>query len=310
MKSSHRLFRLLLPMLGLGLLLPASGQLQIDIQLDRNNYVVHEPVMAVVTVENRAGKDILLGGPAGTSWLMIDLHSSDGKVISSDAGEPATKPVMLKKGAKITREIDLMSFYPIEDPDAYLVTCNVYFPDLQRWLGASVKRLFRTVSAKPSFWERTVGVPQGHRDAGRYRRYKLFTNKSNALTPTGNMELQLLYLQVIDEESEENLTTHPLSQILTYRDPQATTDSSGNLHVLFMFGPQLFYHLTLDVDGAVVEKKIYSSGDNSIPTLMQSNDARVSVRGGRLFDPIVEAELARKRAKELKNLSDRPPINP
>ena len=46
----------------------ADAQLEVSITLDKDTYVVHEDILATITVFNRAGRDIILDGP-GTSWM-------------------------------------------------------------------------------------------------------------------------------------------------------------------------------------------------------------------------------------------------
>jgi hypothetical protein len=282
-----------------------QAQLAISIALDRSSYVTDERIDAVVTIENRAGKPVALGGPGGTSWLQFDLKRSDGQVIHAFNGEPKAETTMLKQGATLTRKINLTNFYPVNEAGSYLVSCSAYFPDLQRWIGSAGKSLFTVNSPKSAFWERTVGVPKTHPQFGRYRRYKLFTNKSSAFTPTGNLELQFLYVRITDEETGDNVSTFPIGPILTYRDPQPTTDRDGNLCVLYMAGPQLFQYVVLDVDGAIKDQQAYKPTTTS-PGLMTTRDGSVSVRGGRLVDTIGEANQQREENLKVKSLADRP----
>lgn len=291
---------------GTALLGSARAQLLVNVSLERTNFVKHEPLIATVVVENKAGKDIVLGGPNKASWLNVDVRTSDGRIVAPDDESPFAESVVLKKDAVLSRKVNLMAYFPVEEPGFYQVSASVYFPDLQRWLASGRRPVFQVNSPRPAFWERTIGVQEGHAQAGRYRRYKLFTNKSNANTSTGGLELQLVYVQILDEETGMNLTTYPLGEILTYREPQPTTDKEGNLQLLFMSAPQMFTYVVIDCDGAIKERKLYRSGADS-PELMQSGDGYVSVRGGRMYDPVAEAERARAKAKETRSLSDRPP---
>jgi hypothetical protein len=298
-------FCLLFTLLQISLVASAKAQLGVTIRLDKSSFVSHEQVVAQISVENRAGKDIVLGGPSNTSWLQIDLRTSTGTIVGASNGEPKAETFVLKQGTTHTTKINLSKFYPIHEPGTYMVSCGVYFPELQRWLGSAGKSLIQVNSPKAAFWERTVGVPKSHPLYGRYRRYKLFTNKSNSITPTGNMELQLLYARIIDEETEENVATFPIGPILVYRDPQAATDSEGNLCVLYMAAPQVYQYLIMDVDGAIREQRVYKPTD-SMPTLMQAKDGYVTVRGGRVYDALTENLKEQEQEKSVKSLGDRP----
>ena len=284
----------------------AQAQLIVSVALARSNYIANEPLMAVVTIENRAGKDIVLGGPNKTSWLNVDVYTSDGRLLAPDGGSPSAEPTVIKDRAKITRSVNLMKFFPVENPGAYTVSASVYFPDLQRYIKAGRSPAFMINSPKTPFWERTVGLPKNHSQYGRYRRFKLFTSKSNFLLEGTAREVKLLYIQIIDEETGLNVSTYPLGEILTQRDPQPTTDKDGTLHVLYLCDPQTYCHTTIDCDGAVLDQKLFRNGTSS-PNLMESSDGYVTVRGGRLYDPITEADKARSDANDVRSLSDRPP---
>ena len=284
----------------------AQAQLGVSIALERTSFIKHEAIIAVVTVRNLAGKDVALGGPGEIGWLQINIERSDGTSVLPTAGGPKADTTMLKEGAAVTRRINVTNFFPLEEPGSYLLSCSAYFPGLQRWLNSENKMLFRVGSPRAAFWERTIGVPSGHPAAGHYRRYKLFTGKSSALTPAGSAEVQLLYLSISDEETEDNIVTFALGPILTYRDPQATTDRTGNLCVLYMSGPQMYQYVSLDVDGAVLEDKAYKPVGDAAPQLMQAKAGNVSVRGGALYDAIAEEDTRRTQQKQLRSLSDRP----
>jgi hypothetical protein len=296
----------LLLLLLLGCIQPLVAQIGLSIELERTNFVAHEAVNAVITLRNQAGKDIALGGPAGQSWLQFNVQKADGGQVVATEGDPKVEPTMLKEGASLTRKINLARFYPLDEPGAYLVNCSMYFADLQKWLGSSNKALVRINSSRAPFYERTVGVPKSHAQAGRYRRYRLFTSKSSMKVATGQQqEVNLLYVSITDEETEENIATYPLGPILTYRDPQPITDRAGNLCVLYMATPQLYQYVTMDVDGAVKEQQTYKTGGAS-PELMQTNTGEVRVRGGVIFDAINEEAKAKEEKSKIRGLNERP----
>ncbi len=297
----------LLLLIFLSCLQPLVAQLNLTIEMERTNFVSHEAVNALVKIQNLAGKDIALGGPSGQSWLQFNLQRADGGNVLATDGDPKVEPTMLKAGATITKKINLARFYPLDEPASYLVSCTAYFSDLQRWIGSSNKALVRVNSARAPFYERTVGVPVTHPQAGRYRRYRLFTSKSTMKSAaTGlNQEVQLLYVGITDEETEENIATYPLGPILTYRDPQPTTDRAGNLSVLYMASPQLYQYVMLDVDGAVKEQQTYKTS-GATPELVQSNTGNVRVRGGVIFDAINEETKAREEKNKIRGLNERP----
>jgi hypothetical protein len=305
MKSSQSLFPAMLAFAAL--LTHARAQLQVSIEFDRTMYVSGEQVIAVITVENQAGKDLVLGGPNNQSWLQMEVRNDHGKLMAPNGGGPKLDPLVVKNFDRVVRKIDMGAFYTIEQSGSYVVEPSVYFTPLSRWISPAKKGVFQVCSPKAAFWERTVALPKGHEHQGHYRRYKLFTNRTIMRMPTGNHDMELLYVQILDEDGGESLTIFPLNRILSYRDPQPTTDRDGQLHVLFMNDSDMYNHVVVDADGAVKDTRFYKPTDTSNPHLMQGSDGLVSVKGGRHFDPVTEEQKARERAKEVRSTADRPP---
>lgn len=307
MKSSARI-RITLSLLFLLMTPNLWAQLDITVALVRNSYVRDEPVVVEIKVTNRAGKALALGGPGGQSWLMIDLKRGDGTVVHAVNGEPKFDSTMIKSGESLIRTVSLGNYYSIDEATAYLVSCSVYFPDLQRWLPGN-KALFNVNSPKVAFWERAVGLPATHPKSNRYRRFRLFTNKSMTRGVNGNLEQSLLYVRITDEETGDNVATFPLGPLLTYINPQPATDRDGNLNILYMCAPQLFQYVVLDADGKIKSERIYQAAADT-PTLMATPDGSMSIRGGKIYDP--QAEIKNKKAEQsaIKSLKDRPLLGP
>lgn len=284
------------------------AQLDVSVALARNTYVRDEPVVVEIKITNRAGKAVALGGPGGQSWLMLDLKRADGTTVHATNGEPKFDSTMIKSGETLIRTIRLGYYYSIDEAAAYLVSCSVYFPDLQRWLPGS-KALFNVNSPKAAFWERAVGLPPTHPQSNRYRRFRLFTNKSMTHGANGNAEQTLLYVRITDEETGDNVATFPLGPLLTYINPQPAADRNGDLNILYMCGPQLFQYIVLDADGKIKNERIYQSAAET-PTLMASADGTMSVRGGKIYDPNEEIKAKKTQQSAIKSLKDRPPLGP
>ena len=78
MNLTHRFkcqsFLILVSLSGLLFSLEESkSQLIVDMKLKKTNYLAYEPMEASVTVYNRAGNDIVLGGPKGRGWMTFDV---------------------------------------------------------------------------------------------------------------------------------------------------------------------------------------------------------------------------------------------
>ena len=51
----------------------ADAQLIVEMKLPKTHYLSYESMVANVTVYNRAGDDLILGGPKGKGWMTFDV---------------------------------------------------------------------------------------------------------------------------------------------------------------------------------------------------------------------------------------------
>ncbi len=104
----------------------AQAQLMVDMQLNKKNFVDHEPITATVRVKNIAGHDLILSGPDGGGWLNFDVRrGNNGLSLRPDA--PTIKPHALKAGATHTTTVNLGRYYPLGLPSNYAITASVYY---------------------------------------------------------------------------------------------------------------------------------------------------------------------------------------
>ena len=252
----------------------ASAQLMVQMKLNKNLYVAYEPINAQVTVSNRAGRDIVLGGPAGSSWLNFDVATDQGDPILPSGPRPVAGSTVLGAGKSYTLTVSLGKFYPLGKPRNYRVKASVYFAGTGQYI-ASRPALFGVTEAR-LIWQQVVGVPRGKPGAGSYRHYSLLIFRDTQRT--------LLYVRVRDKATQRVLATYSLGRLIEVRDPQATIDGNNRLHVLFMGAPRTYTHKVLDYGGETLRADIYRD-EGGAPQLLLDNDGTVTVGGGTPYDP-------------------------
>ncbi|MGK0184761.1 MAG: hypothetical protein ACI9R3_000535 [Verrucomicrobiales bacterium] len=283
----------------------ATAQLMVDLKLNKNLYVAYEPVNAEITVSNRAGRDIVLGGPAGSSWLSFDVATDQGDPILPAGARPVAGSTVLGAGKSHTINVSLGKFYPLGTPRNYRVKASVYFSGTSQYIG-SRPRLFGVTEAR-TVWQQVIGIPRGKPGGGGYRHYSLLIFRDTQRT--------LLYVRVRDQKTKRVLASYSLGRIIEVRDPQATIDGDNRLHVLFLGAPRTFSHKVIDYGGETLLSDVYRS-EGRAPQLMLGNTGKVQVMGGAIFNPAnsggVDAlrgmdNLPTSREPEtLRKLSDRP----
>lgn len=270
----------------------ARAQFVLSLALDKVNYVALEPMMATVTVTNRSGSDIVMGGGAGRSWLSFDITNSVGQSLTPVKAE-GEKPFVFKAGSVIARKIMLSDVFGTSELGTYAVQASAYHPPTQQYYASNRVR-FTVTDAKP-FWEQSVGVPEGYGMTGRVVRYSLLIFRDTERTH--------LYFRLIDDKTNSKLLTYRLGPLSMVLDPQVIIDRENKLHVLFLAGPKVFGHAIVRPDGKLEKLDTYNELPNNRPQLVASGAGEFRVLGGEYVDPHAPPPEKPKG----RSVSDRPP---
>ena len=273
----------------------ASAQLMVKMKLKKTSYVAYEPMSASVTVYNRAGQDIVLGGPNGRSWLSFDVYK-DGQLLSPREGGTGLRTFVLGAGKSITKSVDLNRVYPVADYGAYTISAAVYFPPLRNYF-SSAKARIQVFDSKP-FWRQSVGVSQGAARLASFREYSLFEHRDGTSAD--------VYVRLRDVRGARVYCTFSLGRYINVRRPQATIDTQNRLHVLHLSDPTLYTHSKIGSDGSFLGREFYKESERSRPTLVMDPGGVVRVVGGLPYDP-EKAATATAAAKKPRMATERPP---
>ena len=262
-------------LLGLLMVTPASAQIMVDFKLAKTNHLMGEHVIGHITVYNRAGRDVVLDGPGDQSWLAINVTNPDGRIVTTTAKRAQEKPVVLREGQALKRDVIVNDFVNFDDYGNYGVTASVFYPEKRNYFASERKRV--DISDGQIFWEQIVGIPDGQPDAGRYRKFQLLTYNSTQRTE--------LYARIRDDTGHFEYGTLNLGTIILYRDPQVTVDGDSRLNLLFMAAPRTYRHIIISPNGQIISQKIYNEDGGNRPRLLVSESGVVNVRGGVYQDP-------------------------
>ncbi len=264
----------------------ATAQLDISMTLERQNYVSLESIEATVTVKNTVGKDVVLGGPNGTTWLNFQIFDTTGTPASTIKPVPAA-PLVLRAGQSLQRKFELNRYYYLSESGTYIVRAVAYFPDLEKYNQSRPKRFNVQQPRSPKFQE-VFAVPG---EAG-YRRYQVFT-----LTDTTKT---YVCLSVVDENTQMVLSRTTLGSVMMEKEIQPAIDSQQHLHLIYLGTPTLYVYQQIDALGNVTDLKYYKLSAGQ-PKLIKQPDGQVAILGGQVFDPSQQPE-----DDGFRRLSDRP----
>ncbi len=294
-RSLSALFRFAFLLIVAATVSPVRAQLNVTIALERKNYIAYEALPVTVTVTNTSGNDVVLGGPGGTSWLNFLVFSENGRPATGIA-PPAMDSIICRNGQSLQRKFNLPRHFHLIESGIYVVKASAYFPDLQRWMNSPPARFTINQAPRPQ-WERTFALPAGHKLAGKYRKYQLFTFHDN--------DRSYLYARIVDESTGMFLLTTRLSSISADRQLQPAMDPEQNLHLLCLGSPLVWAYQAISPDGVLIKQQFFRQGKGT-PQLVTQASGEVMVLGGTDYDPTEKAATPPGGGAVIRKLSARP----
>tara|TARA_R110002096_G_scaffold376724_7_gene570501 strand:- start:16658 stop:17575 length:918 start_codon:yes stop_codon:yes gene_type:complete len=270
----------------------SHAQLSVHMKPTKDTFVAYEPVKVVLTITNRAGRDVVLAGRGRSPWLTFQVSDAQGHLVSP-RNENQFQPVLVPPGQSLKRTITVNSMYSMSQKGIYRIRASVYFTQLDQFFNSKQETI--QISDGKKLWHQVLGVPEGNEGAGTYRRFTLLSFNTGA-------EKQL-YLRVQDEKSGAVMTTYSLGQVIMIRDPQWTIDLENRLHILHMGAPQTYAHSVIGIDGTMVAREVYREKGGDRPKMVSTADGDIVVVGG----VSEQDEKQNPLSESVRKLSERPP---
>lgn len=279
-------------LLALALVLPAQAQLATSLRLNKKQYLAGEPVIAVVTITNHAGRELTFASDGRSQWLNFIIKDSRGNSVMPRSRSVFGK-MSIKAGETLAREVDLGQHFILTEQGSFNVGAVIHMPGSTSD-GTGTNRVSFNQSPGRLYWSQSVGI-SGR--SGQTRQYRL-------INFAGDLKNQL-YAQIVDDRTGQSIKTFLLGDVLMLRKPVATVDRSQRLHVMFLATPTMWVHCEIDTDGKLVNRQIHERGAVGDPKLLTFGDGSVRVGNSIPYDQKAAAEARAKTRKA----SDRPAIN-
>lgn len=269
----------------------ARAQYVTNLTLAKDHFLTGEPVVATVTIVNRSGADVVVGGKGSRDWLQFEITETSGRRLAPiTVGAPDA--VTLKAGGTTKHTVELSGGYSTADLGTFYMVANVLHPITGQFYVSNRVRLTITDS-KPNLFDQPYGVPQGFPGAGRARRYQVILYRE--------LDTLQLYCRITDERSSAYLATFLLGPVLMVAPPQISINAQNNLEVFFLARPQIFCHAVITPDGKLHRRTYYKDVEGNRPQLVMTQGGG-QVVGGEPFDP-----SAPQQRKKMRKASERPP---
>jgi hypothetical protein len=269
----------------------ANAQIAVQLRFSRLQYIAYEPLIATVSITNRAGRDIDLRDQAGERWFGFEVTGKDGQSVGAGT-MPETPPLHIEAGKTVTQKVNLSAQFPMQEFGPYHVRAHVYFADLGRYYYSPAK-VVEITDARP-VWKQSVGVPAGN--AGEARTYSLLANRFPDHTS--------LYVRVEDQNRGVVYATYSLGRIIAFDEPHAEIDRENRLHVLHSSAPRTWSYALIGLDGQMLSRSTILE-TKSRPHFKRDGAGEVAVVGG-----ITKTAAAQAAQKNVPKLSTRPAEQP
>jgi hypothetical protein len=268
-----------------------AAQVRVDISFKRKLYVMYEPLIATVTINNLSGRPLLLENSDHHRWFGFNIETADGRIVPPINPDYALAPAAVGPGEKLTRSVNLTPLFPLHDFGLYRVKATVYVSSFGRYF-SSPPLAVEITDGRP-IWQEVVGLPGGE-GKPELRTITLLAHKLSRSTR--------LYVRIEDRERGRVYATHQLGQFLTFGRPEVMLDVDNQIHILQNTLPKQFLYTHLGLGGEVLGQQAYREA-GSRPTLAKKEGGTVGVRGGKPFTP-GEEEVPTEGATD--KLGDRP----
>lgn len=286
--------RSLAPLIAAVCFCPAAAEAQVacSLRITKKMHLAGEAVVAVVTITNHAGRELVFQSNGRFQWLDFMVRKTNGDLVNP-RGRANFGPMKIAAGQTLAREIDLSGYFQLDEPGNFSVNAVVRPPGEDNRIALNTNRALFSQSQGRVQWSQKVGLST-----------RPGTREFRLINFSGDSKAQL-YAQIIDGSTGRYVRTFLLGDALMLRKPLATVDRQQRMHVLFLSTPTMWVHSVVNADGQLVSRMIHQRGPVGDPRLLTLPDGSVQVANSIPYDPKAAAE---QRAR-VRNASERPPLD-
>ncbi|MEI7776128.1 MAG: hypothetical protein WCK17_15285 [Verrucomicrobiota bacterium] len=271
----------------------AHAQLDVHIDIKRHIFVRGEPIAATVHIRNLSGHDVALRDSSGHQWFGFEIMRGNDSPVAPHKADYKNDSLTILAGDSVSRTVDLLKLYPINEFATYKVRAAIYFEETKKYM---ISETFNVdISDGKKVWSETVGVPNGKEGAGQYH--------SMALISFQTPKELTLYVRVEDVATGTLFGTYPLGRLITGSTPIGEFDNENTLHAFHMTGPSQYMLSKIGVNGEWLGQSLWNAPKGRA-TVRKKPDGTMVVIGATKERPATAAALP------VPKISDRPPISP
>ncbi len=263
----------------------ALAQIEVQVLLPQEVFLVGEPIEAALRIANFSGSKATFGKEPG--WLRFNVEALGGSVVNRLGDGPDPGEFSLESSTRGTVRLDVQPFFDLSRPGRYRLSATIRRPDGSEF--SSPETALEVVRGA-KLWEKDFGVLLPGSDDPVARKY--------LLCQVTHLREARLYIRVTDADESGNIHTTPLGGTVSFNRPACSIDRQSRLHVLHQFDASSYRYHQIGPDGTLLARRTYVFAEKR-PQLRISEAGEVAVVGGdrrRLADD-VPAEDPKKPAE-------------
>jgi hypothetical protein len=282
------LFLFLLLLLWGGAYLPAHAQILVSLQIKRGIYMLHEPIIATVTLTNNTGRDIMLDDTKeGGQWFSFQITDTQNRVVDPRNPNYELPPLPVPAGETVKRSVNLNQLYALDNYGVYKVRASIYFPPMGKFFSSKYYPL--QVTEGKVIWKQSVGMPDAENS---YRNFTLLTMEHD--------KGKSIYIRIEGQEDGTTYGCYELGPQVADFQPETVFDRGNNLWVLQLVGQKTYVLSRIGINGDFEGQSTYVTPKN-IPRLRKLADGTLQIVGAYKQD-----RVAANKPEDIPKLSDRP----
>jgi hypothetical protein len=264
-------FLLTVAAIWLGGICCASAQsVSVDVILDQEHYLPHEPLIAKVRITNFSGQPLKFG--TDDEWLSFSIEGPKGLIVTRLSPVPVKAEFSLESSQVATKSVDLAPCFDLSRSGRYRIAAAVTIPQWKRSVESS-RKVFDIVSGS-KLWDQEFGVPgsaEANNGVPEIRKY--------ALVQANHLKQLRLYLRLSNASESEIFRVFPIGPMVSFSIPEAQVDRFNNVHILHQVGARSFNYVVVNPDGVLISRETHDYAP-SRPVLRTDRDGRIGIGGG------------------------------
>ena len=269
--------------LGLAAAAECAAQLAMDIDFNRNVFLLNEPIYARLRLRNDSGRTLIFGESQDLRGrLQMEIVGPNGQRFRFPGSGPnPLQGLVLKEGQEREVIFELGDYVTLDRTGPYRLYAYAGHPMLTEEFRTPDRRI--EITEGISLWKRTVGIPDL---LGNGQQTAPAENRTYELTAVRDGRNKRLYLSVYDDRRLYSLV--PLGDIGGGDSIRCEIDAYSSLHLLLPVTAKIYEYLKYNTVGELETRKMYRKSELPPILVRDPETGVVSVAGGEIAVPGVD----------------------